>query len=53
MVILVIGHVGHGSRGSWVSSLMDQMGHGSENVTRCHLCLRVHYGWRRPWSLDL
>jgi len=24
-----MGHVGHGSRGSWVSSLIGQMGHGS------------------------
>jgi len=25
--------MGHGSRGSWVSSLMGQMGHGLQNVT--------------------
>jgi len=35
-----MGHMGHGSRGSWVrvSSLMGQIGHGSHNVTRCQLC---------------
>jgi len=29
--------MGHGSRGSWVSSLMGQMGHGPQNVTNCQL----------------
>jgi len=27
--------MGHGSRASWVSSIM---GHGSQNVTHCQLC---------------
>jgi len=28
---------GRGSRGSWISSLMGQMGHGSHNVKHCRL----------------
>jgi len=38
--------MGHGSRGSWVSSLMGQMGHGSQNVTNCLL-------WLAQWSTKL
>jgi len=34
--------MGRGSRGSWVSSLMGQMGHGSQNRTHCQLWSHGH-----------
>jgi len=30
--------MGLGSGGLWVSSLMGQMGHGSQNIFHCQLC---------------
>jgi len=35
--------MGHGSRGSWVSSHMGQMGHGSQYLTHCRPCYRPGY----------
>ena len=35
----LMAQMGHGSRGSWVSSLMGQLGHGSQNVSHSRLWL--------------
>ena len=39
--------MGHGSRGSWNSLLMSQMGHGSQNLTHSQLWNRPHGNYRR------
>jgi len=46
--------MGYGSHGSWVSSLMGQMGHGLQDVISCQLSVgSVSNSQRRPSLLVL
>jgi len=47
LLVELVSHMGHESCGSWISSLMGQMGHRSQNVTYCQLWFRPKRGLHR------